>query len=111
MTLKIPYESSILPRNVRSRFVDNSNGLEMHILEAGYETFGRPALLLFHGFPEIAFSWRKVMPLLADSGYHVIAPDLRGYGRTIGWGPVNFDDDLGTLEQRYTQMPRLSVGK
>ena len=95
MTLKIPYDSSILPHNVRSRFVDNSNGLEMHILEAGYETFGRPALLLLHGFPEIAFSWRNVMPLLADSGYHVIAPDLRGYGRTIGWGPVSFDDDLG----------------
>ena len=56
MTLKIPYDSSILPRNVRSRFVDNSNGLEMHILEAGYETVGRPALLLFHGFPEIAFT-------------------------------------------------------
>ncbi|MCW2602993.1 MAG: alpha/beta hydrolase, partial [Pseudonocardiales bacterium] len=38
-----------------------------------------------HGFPELAYSWRKVMPLLAAAGYHVIAPDVRGYGRTTGW--------------------------
>ncbi|HKW84138.1 MAG TPA: alpha/beta hydrolase, partial [Burkholderiaceae bacterium] len=38
-----------------------------------------------HGFPELAFSWRKVMPMLAAAGYHVIAPDQRGYGRTSGW--------------------------
>ena len=52
---------------------------------AGYETPGRPAVLLLHGFPELAYSWRKVMPPLAAAGYHVIAPDQRGYGRTIGW--------------------------
>jgi pimeloyl-ACP methyl ester carboxylesterase len=38
-----------------------------------------------HGFPELAYSWRKVMPSLAAAGYHVIAPDQRGYGRTTGW--------------------------
>ena len=57
----------------------------MHVLEAGFETKGRPCLLLLHGFPELAFSWRKVMPVLAEAGYHVIAPDQRGYGRTTGW--------------------------
>jgi len=41
--------------------------------------------LLLHGFPELAYSWRKVMPSLAAAGYYVIAPDQRGYGRTIGW--------------------------
>ena len=46
---------------------------------------GRPAVLLLHGFPEIAYSWRKVMPALAAAGFHVIAPDQRGYGRTTGW--------------------------
>ena len=61
------------------------NGLTMHVLEAGFETKGRPCLLLLHGFPELAFSWRKVMPALAEAGYHVIAPDQRGYGRTTGW--------------------------
>ncbi|MBM85907.1 MAG: alpha/beta hydrolase [Rhodospirillaceae bacterium] len=66
----------------------------MHVLEAGFETSGRPAVLLLHGFPELAYSWRKVIPVLADAGYYVIAPDLRGYGRTIGWGPVTYDDPL-----------------
>jgi pimeloyl-ACP methyl ester carboxylesterase len=74
-----------LPPGIRSRFVENINGLRMHVLEAGFETKGRPCLLLLHGFPELAFSWRKVMGPLADAGYHVIAPDQRGYGRTTGW--------------------------
>src|SRR5260221_9483386 len=74
-----------LPATIRSRFVDGINGLSMHVLEAGFETPGRPCLLLLHGFPELAFSWRKVMPSLAAAGYHVIAPDQRGYGRSMGW--------------------------
>ena len=82
-----------LPRGLRSRFIDNVNGLRMHILEAGFETMGRPAVVLLHGFPELAYSWRKVMPALAASGFHVLAPDLRGYGRTTGWD-VTYDDDL-----------------
>src|SRR3982074_3344063 len=74
-----------LPAGIRSRSVENINGLRMHVLEAGFETRGRPCVLLLHGFPELAFSWRKVMPQLAAAGYHVIAPDQRGYGRTTGW--------------------------
>src|SRR3979490_2071712 len=81
-----------LPPGIRSRFVDDINGLRMHVLEAGYETKDRPGLLLLHGFPELAFSWRKVMPALADAGYHLIAPDQRGYGRTTGWD-ANYDGD------------------
>ena len=42
-------------------------------------------MLLLHGFPELSYSWRKVIPALAAAGYHVIAPDQRGYGRTTGW--------------------------
>jgi pimeloyl-ACP methyl ester carboxylesterase len=49
-----------LPAGIRSRFADGINGLRMHVLEAGFETSGRP-LLLLHGFPELAYSWRKVM--------------------------------------------------
>jgi pimeloyl-ACP methyl ester carboxylesterase len=82
-----------LPPGIRSRFVDDINGLRMHVLEAGFETRGRPCLLLLHGFPELAYSWRKVMPALADGGYHVIAPDQRGYGRTTGWD-ASYDGDL-----------------
>lgn len=88
-----PYPSEWLPEGVRSRFVDNINGLRVHILEAGYETPNRPALLLLHGFPELAYSWRKVMRPLADAGYHVIVPDLRGYGRTTGYDS-DYDADL-----------------
>src|SRR5512139_3618533 len=80
-----PLPADVLPRGVRSRFVDGVNGLTMHVLEAGFETPGRPAVLLLHGFPELAYSWRKVMLPLAAAGYHVIAPDQRGYGRTTGW--------------------------
>ena len=82
-----------LPSGIRSRFVEDINGLRMHVLEAGFETRGRPCVLLLHGFPELAFSWRKVMPALAEAGYHVIAPDQRGYGRTTGWD-ANYDGDL-----------------
>jgi pimeloyl-ACP methyl ester carboxylesterase len=74
-----------LPQGIRSRVVPNVNGLNVHILEAGFETPGRPAVLLLHGFPELAYSWRKVLLPLAQAGYHAIAPDQRGYGRTTGW--------------------------
>jgi pimeloyl-ACP methyl ester carboxylesterase len=80
-----PLDSAVLPSGIRSRFVPDVNGLRIHVLEAGFETSGRPCLLLLHGFPELAYSWRKVMPPLAAAGYHVVAPDLRGYGRTTGW--------------------------
>jgi pimeloyl-ACP methyl ester carboxylesterase len=87
-----PYGNGTLPPGVRSRPIAGVNGLTAHILEAGYETPGRPAVLLLHGFPELAYSWRKVMLPLAAAGYHVIAPDQRGYGRTIGWDDA-FDAD------------------
>ncbi|MEU4811363.1 alpha/beta hydrolase [Nocardia fluminea] len=69
---------------MRSRFVENVNGLRVHILEAGYGTSGRSLVVLLHGFPELAYSWRKVVAPLADAGFHVVAPDQRGYGRTTG---------------------------
>ena len=75
------------------------------MLEAG--TPGRPCLLLLHGFPEIAYSWRNVMPALADAGYYVIAPDLRGYGRTSGW-IADYDADLSPW--RPTNLARDAVG-
>ena len=85
-----------LPAGIRSRMVAGINGLDMHVLEAGHETPGRPALLLLHGFPELAYSWRKLMPLLAQAGYHVIAPDQRGYGLTTGWDG-DYDGDLAAF--------------
>ena len=88
-----PYPPAWLPDGVRSRFVNGINGLRVHVLEAGYETPNRPALLLLHGFPELAYSWRHVMVPLAEAGHHVIVPDVRGYGRTTGWS-ADYDTDL-----------------
>src|SRR5436190_19121829 len=85
-----------LPASIRSRYVDGINGLRMHVLEAGFEAKGRPCLLLLHGFPELAYSWRKVMLPLASAGYHVVAPDQRGYGRTTGWDDA-YDTDLASF--------------
>src|ERR1700709_2052665 len=96
-----------LPPGIRSRFVDGINGLRMHVLEAGFETKGRPCILLLHGFPELAYSWRKVMPTLVAAGYHVIAPDQRGYGRTTGWD-ADYDGDLGSF--RLLNLVRDAVG-
>ncbi len=89
-----PYGNGTLAPGIRSRSVNNNNGLMVHVLEAGFETAGRPCLLLLHGFPELAYSWRKVLLPLAAAGYHVIAPDQRGYGRTTGWdGSYDADPD------------------
>lgn len=85
-----------LPAGIRSRYISGINGLEMHFLEAGAAAPGRPCVLLLHGFPELAYSWRKVMLPLAAAGYHVIAPDQRGYGRTTGWDGA-YDGDLASF--------------
>ena len=58
----LPYGNGTLPAGIRTRHIANVNGMTVHILEAGYETPNRPAILLLHGFPELAESWRKVMP-------------------------------------------------
>jgi pimeloyl-ACP methyl ester carboxylesterase len=87
------FDRAVLPADLRSRFVDGVNGLRMHILEAGFAGSGRPLALLLHGFPELAYSWRKIMPALAAAGFHAVAPDLRGYGRTTGCD-TSYDADL-----------------
>lgn len=59
------------------RLVD-TNGVRLRVVEAGEP--GAPVVILAHGFPELAYSWRHQIPALADAGYHVLAPDQRGYG-------------------------------
>jgi pimeloyl-ACP methyl ester carboxylesterase len=85
-----------LPPGIRSRVVEGVNGLTMHLLEAGFESRNRPCVLLLHGFPELAYSWRKVMLPIASAGFHVIAPDQRGYGRTTGWDD-DYDGDVSSF--------------
>lgn len=58
-----------------------ANGIEFHVASCGDPQSERLALLL-HGFPECWYSWRLQMPVLAELGYRVWAPDLRGYGET-----------------------------
>jgi pimeloyl-ACP methyl ester carboxylesterase len=58
-----------------------TNGVELHMLEGGQRGQG-PPVVLCHGFPELAYSWRHQLPALAAAGYHVVAPDQRGYGRS-----------------------------
>jgi pimeloyl-ACP methyl ester carboxylesterase len=101
-----PLPSSVLPAGVSARILPGINGLDIHVLEAGAGK-GRTAVLLLHGFPELAYSWRKVMPALAAAGYHAIAPDQRGYGRTTGWSK-DYDADLSSF--RFLTLLRDSIG-
>ncbi|WP_290651720.1 alpha/beta hydrolase [Aquisalimonas sp.] len=90
-------ETPALPAGIETRHVDNGHGLTMHLLEAGHR--GDPLILLLHGFPELAYSWRKVLVRLAQAGFYVIAPDQRGFGHTTGWDG-DYDGDLAS----YTQL-------
>jgi pimeloyl-ACP methyl ester carboxylesterase len=67
------------------RYVD-TNGIRMAVYEEGQG----PAVLLCHGFPELAYSWRHQIPAIARAGFHAIAPDQRGYGLTSR--PDNIED-------------------
>ncbi|MBT5773638.1 MAG: alpha/beta hydrolase [Dehalococcoidia bacterium] len=80
----VPLDEGVLPEGVRARFVEGVNGIRVHVLEAGFEEPGRPLVMLVHGFPDLAYGWRGVMPLLAEAGSHVVAADQRGYGRSGG---------------------------
>jgi pimeloyl-ACP methyl ester carboxylesterase len=104
---RVAYGETTLSANIRSRFVENVNGLTIHILEAGFEGDDRPCILLLHGFPELAYSWRKVLPALASAGYHVVAPDQRGYGRTTGWDG-EYDGDVASF--RILNLVRDTLG-
>ena len=77
----LSYGEGNLPKGVRSRIIHGVNSLDVHILEAGYESAGRPLALLLRGFLDLAYGWRHRIPILADAGYHVVAPDQR----TTGW--------------------------
>ena len=80
-----------------------TNGIELHVVEAGPPD--APVVVLVHGFPELSYSWRHQVPVLAEAGYHVLAPDQRGYGRSTRPDAVEdydvhhlTDDLLGLLD-------------
>jgi len=99
----VEYGQDTLPVGIRSRIIDNNNGVKMHILESGFQGRSRPCVILLHGFPELAYTWRNQLLPLAEAGFHVVAPDLRGYGRSVKT-PVTYDDDVS----RYSRMNLVS---
>ena len=81
----------VLPEGVHSRWVENGRGLNVHYLDAGRQD--DPLVILLHGFPELAYSWRGLIGPIAELGFHVVAPDQRGYGQTSGHS-LGYDVDL-----------------
>ena len=79
----------------------STNGIRMRIAEQG----SGPLVLLLHGFPESWYSWRHQLPALAAAGFHVVAPDQRGYGGTEAPPAIDaydilhlVDDAVGVLD-------------
>jgi len=91
------------------------NGIELEVFEAGQENKGNP-IVLCHGWPEHAYSWRHQMPALAAAGYHVIVPNQRGYGNTSQPGEVTEYDiahltgDLAALLDHFGYDDAVFVG-
>lgn len=85
-----------------------TDGVDLHVLDAG--PADGPVVVLAHGFPELAYSWRHQIPALAAAGYRVLAPDQRGYGRSsrpeavTDYDIVHLTDDLlGLLDDVGTE--------
>lgn len=94
-----------LPEGVTESFIQ-SHDLLYHVLSAGDRS--KPLALCLHGFPELAFSWRKALPAIANLGYYAVAYDQRGYGRTSGWDTRDFvSADLNRF--RFTLLARDAV--
>ena len=66
---------------IRTRVVRSHDGVDLSVTEAGRAGEG-PTVVLLHGFPDLAYTWRRQIPVLAAAGYHVLAPDGRGFGRS-----------------------------
>src|SRR5437879_11183369 len=63
----------------------SANGIEIFLLEQGEG----PLVVLCHGWPELSYAWRHQIAAIAASGFHVVAPDMRGFGRTSAPVDVN----------------------
>ncbi len=91
------------------------NGVKLEVFEAGSENAGNPVVLC-HGWPEHAFSWRHQIPALAAAGYHVIVPNQRGYGNSSHPGEVadydleHLSGDLVALLDHYGYRDATFIG-
>jgi pimeloyl-ACP methyl ester carboxylesterase len=88
----------------------NANGIRLHIAEAG----SGPLVMLVHGFPEFWWSWHHQLVSLAEAGYHVVAPDLRGYGASDkpprGYDAPTLSADLAGLVRALGERDAIFVG-
>ena len=91
------------------------NGVELEVFEAGQQNKGNP-IILCHGWPEHAYSWRNQVPVLAAAGYHVIVPNQRGYGNSscptdvTGYDIAQLSGDLIALLDYYGYEDATFVG-
>ena len=91
------------------------NGVQLEVFEAGQQNAGNP-IVLCHGFPEHAFSWRYQVPALVEAGYHVIVPNQRGYGNSsrptevTDYDIEHLTDDLVALLDHYGYEDATFVG-
>ena len=74
----------------------SANGIDIFLLEQGEG----PLVLLCHGWPELSYSWRHQIPAVAAAGFHVVAPDIRGFGKTAVSGPWSLEDAAYFLFER-----------
>jgi pimeloyl-ACP methyl ester carboxylesterase len=92
MTESPPLDPSVTGDGTVVERTITTNGVDLHVVDAGD---GFPVVLA-HGFPELAYSWRHQVPALAEAGYRVLAPDQRGYGRSSQPAPIE-DYDIEHL--------------
>lgn len=91
------------------------NGIELEVFEAGVRSSKRP-IVLCHGFPEHAFSWRYQIPVLVEAGYHVIIPNQRGYGNSscptevLEYDILHLTGDLVALLDEYGYEDAIFIG-
>ncbi|MGB7818922.1 MAG: alpha/beta hydrolase [Ornithinibacter sp.] len=91
------------------------NGVQLEVFEAGRQDAGRP-IVLCHGWPDLAFTWRHQVPALVAAGYHVIAPNQRGYGNSSRPAQVTAYDvehlagDLVALLDHYGFQDAIFIG-
>lgn len=98
---------------VTERRITVRDGVELNVLEAGTEG---PLVVLAHGFPELAYSWRHQLLPLAEAGYRVVAPDQRGYGQSTApadvdaYDIIELTDDLLGLLDHYGEDEAVFIG-
>ncbi len=111
--------STVLKPKVLSEFPESTiisvNGIKLEVFEAGKQNAGKPIVLL-HGWPEHAFTWRHQIPALVEAGYHVIVPNQRGYGNSsrpselIAYDIEQLSNDLIALLDYYNYKSATFIG-